>query len=115
MSKNNDDVNYESRAKRMIDRVGGRKSSNKILRDIAEKRKCRDQGSESVKLSNRAIHRMENIKGHLQFVEKKTIPVAATCEVLVVGGGPGGLSAAVGAAPTLIAIRRFPLADDTFC
>ena len=35
---------------------------------------------------------------HIIFKEpQKKIPVLATCEVLVVGGGPAGLSAALGA------------------
>jgi|EP00945_MAST-04E_sp_MAST-4E-sp1_P001285 ribulose 1,5-bisphosphate synthetase/thiazole synthase len=97
MSKK-EDVDYEARAKRMVDRIGGERASEKIREDVAASRRNKDLGSDSTSLSNRASHRMENIKGHLQYVEKRTIPVAATCDVLVVGGGPAGLSAAVGAA-----------------
>ena len=77
MSKK-EDVDYEARAKRMVDRIGGERASEKIREDVAASRRNKDLGSDSTSLSNRASHRMENIKGHLQYVEKRTIPVAAT-------------------------------------
>lgn len=91
---------YESKIKRMVSRWSGAKQSNV----------CRGR--------TREVNRLARISGHLSaggvpagFIsESRKTPIAARCQVLVVGGGPAGLSAAIAArragADTLI-VERF--------
>merc|ERR1719408_146083 len=46
---------------------------------------------------NRAASRVDRIAQHVVVEQPREVPVLAQCEVLVVGGGPAGLSAALGA------------------
>merc|ERR1719265_2122519 len=46
---------------------------------------------------NRAASRASRIAKHVVVEQPREVPVLAQCEVLVVGGGPGGLSAALAA------------------
>jgi hypothetical protein len=49
-------------------------------------------------VQNRAVNRIDHIARHIVMEQPREVPVLAECEVLVVGGGPSGLSAALGAA-----------------
>ncbi|KAK3282918.1 hypothetical protein CYMTET_9367 [Cymbomonas tetramitiformis] len=107
-----------SEAKKYQDRL-----SRMAKRWVGEK----DVGTEVRQLDRtRSTHRLERIARHVAPVpsagapdssgsagyvhETRQVPVAASCEVLVVGGGPSGLSAALGArragANTMI-VERF--------
>ncbi len=82
---------YKTRVDRLLQRVNDMKT--KVVENTQTKR---------------IMSRIEKIKAHLDpgqllnnknvYIEsKKTIPIVDSCQVLVVGGGPAGLSAAIGA------------------
>ena len=91
------DVDYSARVARMVSRWMQEKnegtSRHNDRQQSGQKRRCseHDIGEDSIN-------------------EKRTVPIGARCSVLVIGGGPAGLSAAIGAAragaDTLI-IERF--------
>ena len=90
-------LDYATAAKRMVSRGIGQKQklSTQKLKQTGGYKDSRVMGQ------IRANSRMATITSH--FAETvtepaRTLPVLARCDVLVVGGGPSGLSAALGAA-----------------
>ena len=91
-------VDFKARIERMLRRAGGnvppapardRKSTG------GEDGKILDEGQN---VHQRAVTaRVSAISRHLVQEAPRQTPVMATCDVLVVGGGPAGLSAAIGA------------------
>lgn len=87
-------MDYDDRIKRLLHRVKGELPENPITK---------------------ARNRTQRIRDHIQGTDSyqepsKSIPIADKCEVLVVGGGPAGLSAAIGARRTgvdVILLERF--------
>jgi hypothetical protein len=78
---------YEQRADRMIQRWAGVRQEPKV--DVPNAERI---------VSNRAVHRVSRIAKHIVQEHPRQVPVLTECDVLVVGGGPSGLSAAIGAA-----------------
>ena len=82
------EVDYESRAQRMIGRWAGvraapRSDEDRKVNEIFTDRPATIQASS---------------EGEFITEDPKKVPVLAKCQVLVVGGGPSGLSAAISAA-----------------
>merc|ERR1711997_1266443 len=84
------EVDYEQRAHRMINRWAGVQSAPRSNAD-------RKAGSE---IFTERSAQEQDIPGQSEYIveEPKHVPVLAKCSVLVVGGGPSGLSAAISAA-----------------
>jgi hypothetical protein len=79
-------ANYEQKADRMIQRWAG-----------VQQPKAESPEEAPRQVKNRAASRVERIAKHVVVERPKEVPVLTECEVLVVGGGPSGLSAALGA------------------
>ena len=92
--KNADEEAYNARVKRLISRWTGEKGAGRT----AQKRRLR------------SLRRIKNVHQHVEpgrdrddnnveFIsEQRRTRVAARCQVLVVGGGPAGISAALASA-----------------
>lgn len=78
-------ADYTARTQRMTNRWAG-------VRDNP-----RDRNNDPRIAGNRAASRINTITKHLVQEAPREVPVLATCEVLVVGGGPSGISAALAA------------------
>eukprot|EP00746_Dinoflagellata_sp_MGD_P166616 gnl/MRDRNA2_/MRDRNA2_96641_c0_seq1.p1 gnl/MRDRNA2_/MRDRNA2_96641_c0~~gnl/MRDRNA2_/MRDRNA2_96641_c0_seq1.p1 ORF type:complete len:510 (+),score=97.64 gnl/MRDRNA2_/MRDRNA2_96641_c0_seq1:110-1639(+) len=78
-------ADYAARAKRMTNRWAG-------IRD-----EPRERNNDARITDTRAAKRIHTIAKHVVQETPREIPVLATCEVLVVGGGPSGISAALAA------------------
>lgn len=79
-----DDVNYAARVDRMVKRWMQEKNAG-ITRH-------RDRHAD------RAARIASHLIGTESISESRQVPIGARCSVLVIGGGPAGLSAAIGAA-----------------
>ena len=80
------DDNYQSKINRLLQRRRNQPSTSRLSNR-----------------SNRSNERIKQIRRHLEAPNsyqenKRTIDILASCQVLVVGSGPAGLSAAIGAA-----------------
>jgi len=92
MAVTRDGVDYEARAHRMVSRWSGERSEAKPSshpRHAADRVMSRTE-------NQLASSRMEILAGHV-VEPRRELPILDRCEVLVVGGGPSGLSAAIGA------------------
>jgi len=78
---------YEKSAERMVNRWSGVQQPPRPVDPEATPRVVK----------NRAAARVERIAQHVVVERPREVPVLTQCEVLVVGGGPSGLSAALGA------------------
>lgn len=76
---------YEQKADRMVQRWAG----------IQQPKAASPASPRQVQ--NRATTRVQHIAKHVVLEQPREVPVLTQCEVLVVGGGPSGLSAALGA------------------
>lgn len=79
---------YAGVVDRMVQRWAG-------VRQTSAGRSPRDDPARQT--TSRAKIRAERIVGHVVQESPRTLPVSHSCDVLVVGGGPGGLSAALAA------------------
>jgi len=93
-----DQVNaqYEAQAVRMVGRWAGIKGPLKSRTQHPDG-EITSRALEVDVSTQRAAKRLNNVVRHIEEPRKK-IPVLDSCDVLVVGGGPSGLSAALGAA-----------------
>lgn len=84
-------VDYEARAQRMISRWAGEKQEKPSghPRQVSDDVKQRKQNQQ-------AVTRMEIFVGHV-IEPSRELPILDRCQVLVVGAGPSGLSAAIAA------------------
>mmetsp|Transcript_21326 Transcript_21326/g.37944 ORF Transcript_21326/g.37944 Transcript_21326/m.37944 type:complete len:514 (+) Transcript_21326:83-1624(+) len=85
------DVDYEARAQRMLSRWAGDKQE----KPAGHPRHSADQVKQR-KANQRATTRMEILAGHV-VEPRRELPILDRCQVLVVGAGPSGLSAALAA------------------
>lgn len=86
------DVDYQERAQRMVSRWANERQEK------SERSKAR-RSSDAISVRSGAQvagTRMEILSGHI-VEPRKEVPILDRCEVLVVGAGPSGLSAALGA------------------
>eukprot|EP00930_Biecheleria_cincta_P004552 TRINITY_DN105467_c0_g1_i1.p1 TRINITY_DN105467_c0_g1~~TRINITY_DN105467_c0_g1_i1.p1 ORF type:complete len:550 (-),score=112.06 TRINITY_DN105467_c0_g1_i1:89-1702(-) len=85
-------VDYEERAQRMISRWANERQAK------SDRSKARQSEDKVLARSSAqvACTRMEILSGHV-VEPKKEVPILDRCDVLVVGAGPSGLSAALGA------------------
>eukprot|EP00729_Bicosta_minor_P013851 gene13851-12353_t len=89
-------TDFKKSAERMVSRAIGEKQQSNLER----LREMRVSGPPPVEIANSAARRLAAVTSHLaeSVVEPaRELPVLTRCEVLVVGGGPAGLSAALGA------------------
>jgi NADPH-dependent 2,4-dienoyl-CoA reductase/sulfur reductase-like enzyme len=91
-----DGVDYEQRVERMISRASGNVSATRERKSTGSGHNILDEG-QTVHQRDAAAARVLSISRHLVTEAPRQTPVLATCDVLVVGGGPAGLSAALGA------------------
>jgi len=80
---------YEARARRAVDRWAGERQPVPDRSHLKAAVRCRSAG-------NVAAGRVQVYANHI-VEPQKSVPVLDRCEVLVVGGGPSGLSAALSA------------------
>jgi len=80
---------YEARAERQVKRWSGERQPVPDRSELKSILKCRTGG-------NTAAGRVKVFTRHI-LEPQKTVPILDRCEVLVVGGGPAGLSAALSA------------------
>eukprot|EP01065_Artemidia_motanka_P043383 TRINITY_DN6004_c1_g1_i1.p1 TRINITY_DN6004_c1_g1~~TRINITY_DN6004_c1_g1_i1.p1 ORF type:complete len:541 (+),score=183.74 TRINITY_DN6004_c1_g1_i1:61-1623(+) len=85
---------YETRAQRMVRRGLGIRATDEE-RAAAAQRRLRPQ-VETSRAARRAAVLRKHVSTYVEPARERT--VLAECDVLVVGGGPAGLSAAIGAA-----------------
>eukprot|EP00931_Biecheleriopsis_adriatica_P119609 TRINITY_DN94833_c0_g1_i1.p1 TRINITY_DN94833_c0_g1~~TRINITY_DN94833_c0_g1_i1.p1 ORF type:complete len:531 (+),score=108.72 TRINITY_DN94833_c0_g1_i1:93-1685(+) len=86
---------YEERAQRMVNRwIGARPGG---APQTSSARAPEQQVTRSLQSRASTAKRVSRISKHVVVEQPKEVPVLAECEVLVVGGGPAGLSAALGA------------------
>lgn len=83
-----DGVDYTSRVERMLKRALGGKTSTKDRTKLDEGQSIHHRSS---------LARIKSIGAHLIEESPRQTPVLSSCDVLVVGGGPAGLCAALGA------------------
>jgi NADPH-dependent 2,4-dienoyl-CoA reductase/sulfur reductase-like enzyme len=86
-SELDDTKKYEQRAERMIQRMAGVQQPKADSSVAPAPREVR----------NRAANRIGHIAKHVVVEQPREVPVMTECDVLVVGSGPGGLSAALAA------------------
>ena len=102
-----DGVEYKHRVTRMLGRAAGKRSTksrslddetpttnhvttvSNTQNDVVSKNQFVDR--------KEAVARIEMLSRHLVEEPARRTPVLTSCDVLVVGGGPAGLSAAIGA------------------
>lgn len=84
----NGEINYEERAERMINRWAGVQSAPRSDADRQVNEIFTDRSA-----SANGLDHQECI-----IETPKKVPILAKCQVLVVGGGPSGLSAAISSA-----------------
>lgn len=87
VSELDDTKKYEQRAERMIQRMAGVQQPKTESSVAPAPREVR----------NRAAKRIGHIAKHVVVEQPREVPVMTECDVLVVGSGPGGLSAALAA------------------
>ena len=98
-----DGVDYKNRVTRMLGRAAGKRSTKKRSQDNSDINTKIDNSEDDIVSKHQfvdrkeAVARIEMLSRHLVEEPARRTPVLTSCDVLVVGGGPAGLSAAIGA------------------